>query len=114
MFTQSQLSDLVRDLGLTKDKAELLASRLKEKSFLGEGTSVSYYRKRELQFTPYLEQEGDLVFCSYILGLMRAFGIEYEKETWRLFIDSCKRSLKAVLLHNGDKYASVPMVIQCI
>jgi hypothetical protein len=28
---------------------------------------------------------------------------------WRLFIDSSKRSLKAVLLHNGSKYASVPV-----
>jgi hypothetical protein len=28
---------------------------------------------------------------------------------WRLFTDSSKRSLKAVLLHNGSKYASVPV-----
>ena len=107
VFTQSELSDLVRDLSLTKEKAELLASRLKEKNLLAEYTSVRFYRKRELQFTHYFEQEGDLVFCSDIPGLMREFGIEYEKEAWRLFIDSCKRSLKAVLLHNGYSYVSV-------
>jgi hypothetical protein len=28
---------------------------------------------------------------------------------WRLFIDSSKRSLKAVLLHNGNNYASLPI-----
>jgi hypothetical protein len=28
---------------------------------------------------------------------------------WRLFIDSSKRSLKAVLLHNGNHYASLPI-----
>ncbi|GFV32392.1 uncharacterized protein TNCV_1676781 [Trichonephila clavipes] len=33
----------------------------------------------------------------------------YEPEEWRLFIDSLKRSLKAVLLHNGYRYASVPV-----
>ncbi|GFW21037.1 uncharacterized protein TNCV_2702771 [Trichonephila clavipes] len=33
----------------------------------------------------------------------------YESEEWRLFIDSSKRSLKAVLLHNGNRYASVPV-----
>ncbi|GFW45865.1 uncharacterized protein TNCV_4495851 [Trichonephila clavipes] len=33
----------------------------------------------------------------------------YEPEEWRLFIDSSKRSLKAVLLHNGNRYASVPV-----
>ncbi|GFX66024.1 uncharacterized protein TNCV_14451 [Trichonephila clavipes] len=32
----------------------------------------------------------------------------YEPEEWRLFIDSSKRSLKAVL-HNGNRYASVPV-----
>ena len=30
-FTQFQLNDLIRDLGLTKEKTELLGSRLKEK-----------------------------------------------------------------------------------
>jgi len=28
---------------------------------------------------------------------------------WRTFIDASKRSLKAVLLHNGDRNASVPV-----
>ncbi|GFT29093.1 uncharacterized protein TNCV_3587231 [Trichonephila clavipes] len=28
---------------------------------------------------------------------------------WRLFIDSSKRSLKAVLLHNSNQFASVPV-----
>ncbi|GFS88360.1 uncharacterized protein TNCV_1751171 [Trichonephila clavipes] len=33
----------------------------------------------------------------------------YEPEEWGLFIDSSKRSLKAVLRHNGNRYASVPV-----
>ncbi|GFW74769.1 uncharacterized protein TNCV_963441 [Trichonephila clavipes] len=33
----------------------------------------------------------------------------YEPEEWILFIDSSKRSLKAVLLNNGNRYASVPV-----
>ena len=33
----------------------------------------------------------------------------YKDEDWRLFIDSSKRSLKAVLLHNGNKFASIPI-----
>lgn len=40
---------------------------------------------------------------------MASFNVEYVPEDWRLFIDSSKRSLKAVLLHNGNKYASVPV-----
>lgn len=40
---------------------------------------------------------------------MNEFGIEYKKEEWRLFIDSSKTSLKAVLLHNGNTHASLPV-----
>jgi hypothetical protein len=52
----------------------------------------------------------DLVFCTNVPGLMEAFNIKYEPEEWRLFIDSSKRSLKAVLLHNGNNYASVQLL----
>jgi hypothetical protein len=31
LFTQIELNDLVRDLGLTEEKSEILGSRLKEK-----------------------------------------------------------------------------------
>lgn len=30
-------------------------------------------------------------------------------QNWRLFIDSSTESLKAVLLHNGNKYAAIPI-----
>ena len=33
----------------------------------------------------------------------------YKDEDGRLFIDSSKRSLKAVLHHNGNKFASIPI-----
>ncbi|XP_043287550.1 uncharacterized protein [Venturia canescens] len=33
----------------------------------------------------------------------------YKNVEWRLFIDSSKRSLKAVLLHNGYTYAPIPI-----
>lgn len=36
-------------------------------------------------------------------------GLKEYKPEWRLFIDSCKRSLKCVLLHNGNKFASIPI-----
>jgi hypothetical protein len=40
---------------------------------------------------------------------MEKFNIEYDVNEWRLFIDSSKRSLTAALLHNGSKYAPVPV-----
>ena len=36
-------------------------------------------------------------------------GIEYDPTEWRLFIDSSMRSLKVVLLHNGNQLGSIPI-----
>jgi hypothetical protein len=35
LFTQYELNHVIRDLGFSKEKAELLGSRLKEKKFVG-------------------------------------------------------------------------------
>jgi hypothetical protein len=40
---------------------------------------------------------------------MQKFGVKYKVNEWRLFIDSSKTSLKAVLLHNCNNYASLPI-----
>jgi hypothetical protein len=40
LFTQSELNDVIRNLGLLKEKAELLGSRLKEKNLLAAGTCM--------------------------------------------------------------------------
>ena len=42
-FNQEELNDLVRDLCLSKESSELLASRLAEKCLLSKSTKVSYY-----------------------------------------------------------------------
>ena len=42
-------------------------------------------------------------------GLIEALGADYHPTEWRLFIDSSTRSLKAVLLNNGNRMASVPV-----
>ena len=34
------------------------------------------------------------------------------RKTWMLFIDSSKRSLKCIVLHNTNKYASIQLSIQ--
>ena len=33
----------------------------------------------------------------------------YDPKEWRLFLDSSKRSLKCVLLHNGNIYGAIPI-----
>lgn len=109
-FNQAELNDLTRDLGLSKETSELLASRLNEKNLLQDGTKVSYYRSREKDFVQYFRAENDFVYCHDVPGLLHALGVEhYDQSEWRLFIDSSKTSLKCVLLHNGNAYASVPI-----
>ena len=45
-FSQGQLDDLVRDLSLSKESYEILASRLGEHGILDSGTIITFYRNR--------------------------------------------------------------------
>ncbi len=45
-FTQEELNDLVRDLALSKEKAELLSSKLKQKHLLDKNILICHYRCR--------------------------------------------------------------------
>ena len=108
-FSQDNLSDLIRDLNLPKESAELLASHLKERNFLQAKTNVTFYRNREGNFLPYFKQyEEILVYNDVELLLMELGTVQYEANSWHLFIDSSKRSLKCVVLHNTNEYALIP------
>ena len=50
-FTQEALNDLFRDLDLSKDKSELLASRLKQRKLLTDGVKITAARKRHEDFS---------------------------------------------------------------
>jgi len=41
---------------------------------------------------------------------MEVLGGEYNPDPWRLFIDWSKVSLKVVLLHNRNRFPTVPLV----
>jgi hypothetical protein len=103
------LNDLVRDLKLTKNQSELLASRLQDWNLLNPGVKVTSFRRRTAALSNIFSMAGDLCYCNNIFALFTEFGIEYDKEEWRLFIDASKCSIKAVLLHNGNVYPSVPL-----
>jgi hypothetical protein len=104
------LSDLIRDLNHSKESSELLASRLKEKNVLHPGTKITFYRRREKDLLPFFTEDSNLVFCNDIGNLLKKTGLsEYNPSEWLHFIESSKRSLKCVLLNNGNKYGSVPI-----
>jgi hypothetical protein len=47
------------------------------------------------------------VFCNVVCSVMEVLGHKYNPDQWLLFTDSLKVSLKLVLLHNGNRFASV-------
>jgi len=77
---QVELNDLVRDLGLSKSKAELLGSRLKEWNLLEKNVGISSFRSRHQQLAPFFRKEDDLVFCYDVDGLMNALGIKHDPQ----------------------------------
>lgn len=109
LFNQHDLNDLIRDLSLPKDKAELLASRLKERNMLKDDVRVCHFRIRNQNLKTYFVVDGPMVYCHDINGLFRELRQEHIPSDWRLFIDSSQRSLKAVLLHNGNSKPSIPI-----
>jgi hypothetical protein len=104
------LSDLTRDLNLSKESSELLASRLTEKNVLHPGTKITLCRRREKDLLSFFTEDNLLVVFYNDIGNLKKTGLsEYNPSEWRPFIDSLKRSLKCVLLNNGNKYGSVPI-----
>ena len=102
LFSQGQLNDLVHDLGLCKESPEILASHPSEHGILDSGTKITFYRDGDDLLIRFFTMKDDLVYCNSIQGLLSEMGLpEYNPNEWRMFIDSSKRSLKCVLLHNG-------------
>ena len=109
LFNQKKLNNLIRGLNLSKEKSEILASRLKENNLLDRDVKISYHRKRNFGLKEYFSVDGPLYFCHAIPGLFSSIDQPYNTSDWRFFIDSSQRSLKAVLLHNGNIWPSIPI-----
>ena len=109
-FNQDDLSNLIHDLNLSKESVKVLASCLKERNFLQAKTNVTFYRNRDAEFLPYFKEYEEIVVCSHVESLLIELGMYHcDTNSWRLFIDSSKKSLKCVLLHYTNEYASIPI-----
>ena len=110
-LTQADLNNLTRDLNLSRESAQFLGSVLSENNLLAPETKFYWYWKRERKFRQFFTTQRDfpLVYFNNIADLMKSMGLDYVATEWRLFIDSSTRSLKAVVLHNGNKYSSIPI-----
>ena len=108
LFDQQNLNDLIRDLSLSKESSEVLASRLKDRNLLQHGTKIAFYRTRAKDFVPFFDDQLNFVLCKDIPGVpMKSDVTKYSPADWKLFIDSSERSLKCVLLHITNVYGSI-------
>ena len=108
LFINQELwNDLVPDLYLSKEKAEILGSRLQQWNLLEPGTTISSFRSRNQNLAGYYASAENICYCKDIGGLISELGCEHNPADWRLFINSSKTSLKAVLLHNGNIKLSI-------
>lgn len=111
-FNQESLSDFIRNMGLPKDASEFMAAELKSRGMVEQGKKSTFYRDREKTFCKFFNQheKDSLIYCDDICGLMNEMKQDcYVPDEWRLFVDSSKRSLKAVLLHIGNEYESIAL-----
>jgi len=70
---------------------------------------VCFYCGRHEEFKNFFSQEGGVMFYNDVCSIMEVLGHEYNPDEWRMFIDSSKVSLKVVLLHNGNRFPSIPL-----
>ena len=105
------LNDLVRDLALSKEAAEILDSRLRKHGFLHSDARATIYRRKNEALIQYFSEKDD--FCNNVKEHFLSVGLtnltKCKPNEWPLFNDSCKRSFECILLHNGNKLASVPI-----
>ena len=106
-FNQVELNDLVRDLNLPKASALILGSRLKAKRMLSTDTTFAWYKHCGNEYIHFFAKEHSLVYCVDVQGLIKKLETVFNFNDCYLFIDASKSSLKAVLLHNTNQFASI-------
>jgi hypothetical protein len=93
---------------LSKQQAELIGSSLKRCDLLHQDNEICFFRNRQNEFEEVFSQENDLLFCNYVCCVTEALRHQHDPTEWRLSTDPSKVVLKALLLHYGKKFPSVP------
>ena len=94
---------------ICQNSSQNLASRLKQWNLIQEDVRITSFRNQKKDLASFFDMENKLCYCTNILGLFTSLGLPHNPSDWRLFIESSKRSLKGVLLHNRNKYPSIPI-----
>ena len=83
MITQEDLNDLARDLYLSKQQSELLASRLKQWNLVQEDVRITSFRNRNKDLASFFDMENlekrSKVFVAQL-------GVLLHKHTWLVYV----------------------------
>lgn len=111
--TQNRFDILVRRLKLSQRQSIILAQDLKRVNILAADVRIFAAIGRHRRFTQFFTsiEHNSFAYCTDIRGLVTVLHGEYNPADWRLFIDSSKSSLKAVLLHITNSKNSVPVAL---
>lgn len=112
-ITQNSFDAMVRDLNLSQRRSIVMARRLKQANILAPDVRIYGAINRHRPFTNFFKsiENNSLAYCTDIRGLIVTMQDEYDPGHWRLFIDSSKSSLKAVLLHVTNSKHSIPIAL---
>ena len=72
-------------------------------------TKVTFYRRRSQDLFSHFSTNGKLCYCHDVSALFQSIGMIHDQTNWTFFIDSSKESIKALFLHNGNRYSFVPI-----
>ena len=82
LITQAFLNDLVRDLNLPKESAELLGSRLQHNNLLAPNSTYSWYRQKEKDLVQYFSIKETFLYCHNVASLLQAMACIYDPTEW--------------------------------
>ena len=106
-ITQEDLNDLPRDLYLSKQQSKLLASQLKQWYLVKTDVRITSFRTQSKDFASFLDIKKQVVLLHKCFWLVHLPWFPTQSLREASFIDSSKRSLKAVLWHNGNRYPNI-------
>lgn len=79
MFDQKDFNNIIRDVNLSKESLDVLASQLRPKNLLGKYTKVNLFRNRDAKFIVLFNKPLKLVYCSVIKEVLLMLDVgEYD------------------------------------
>ncbi|KAI6656077.1 hypothetical protein LOD99_11338 [Oopsacas minuta] len=94
---------------ICRKKSRTSCIKASKKEFTHQNVIVSSYREPNFDLAQYFTFDGPLCYSNGTDRLISSLSQEHSSFDWRLYIDSSKRSLKAVLVRNGNKNPAIPI-----